>query len=84
MPLYLVTELNNRVVLCYPEGDKELYCNYETAQQRATFISANNSGVFQIQRTDQIDRRFRWMRAITNTAGKITHYTGDAFGPMGE
>ena len=84
MAQYLVTELNNRVVLCYPEGDKEVYTNVDAAQARANYISSINPGVFQVQALDKIDRRYRWLRAITDKDDKITHYKGDAFGLLGD
>lgn len=82
--LYYIAELNNRVILCYPEGDKESYGNHDAAMARAVFVSARNPGVFQVIRSDQVDRRYRWMRAITDKESKILCYRGDAFGPMGD
>lgn len=82
MALYLIVELGNRVVLCHPEGDKELFANHDAAMDRATYISSINPGVFQVRRSDMVDKRFRWLRAITDKKGKILHYKGDAFGPM--
>lgn len=68
---FIVTEIGDRAVMCYPQGDTRYFGNREAATRWAEAISLRNNGVFQVVEIGQLDRRFQWWRGIVGDDLKI-------------
>lgn len=47
--MWVIVEINNHAVLCYPQGDIMLWRNKDVALNYAVMISRGNPGVWQVQ-----------------------------------
>lgn len=47
--MYVIVEIYNHAVICYPAGDIMLFRNRDTAGAYAEAVSSRNTGVFMVQ-----------------------------------